>query len=234
MFDLLFFSFLIFIFTDNNIFAEANVFFFIVWDAFDISLCLSKIFHKQVGIISRQIVEDDRSKFCFFELEITFDMRGSTEFSREMTEQCVIPSGMSDHLPIVATRKYNRTRSNNSRCNAISYRDIKNLNKDAFVESLETAPWDCAFVFDDINDIVDAWYKILKAVVNEHLPLKQKRVKRRNQPKWFNANILKEIRTRDNSLKKARKSNLERDWDLYKRAKHSVSSLIRRTKQRIK
>ena len=88
----------------------------------------------------------------------------------------VIPSGMSDHLPIVATRKYNRTRSNNSRYNAISYRDIKNLDKDAFVESLETAPWDCAFVFDDINDIVDAWYKILKAVVNEHLPLKQKRV----------------------------------------------------------
>ena len=32
----------------------------------------------------------------------------------------VIPSGMSDHLPIVATRKYNRTRSNNSRYNAIS------------------------------------------------------------------------------------------------------------------
>ena len=143
----------------------------------------------------------------------------------------VIPSGMSDHLPIVATRKYNRARSNNSRYNAISYRDIKNLDKDAFVESLETAPWDCAFVFDDINDIVDAWYKILKAVVNEHLPLKQKRVKRRNQPKWFNANILKEIRTRDNSLKKARKSNLERDWDLYKRANNNVSSLIRRTKQ---
>ena len=73
-------------------------------------------------------------------------------------------------------------------------------------------------LFDDINDIVDAWYKILKAVINEHLPLKQKRVKRRNQPKWFNVNILKEISTRDNSLKKARKSNLERDWDQYKRA----------------
>ena len=134
----------------------------------------------------------------------------------------VIPSGMSDHLAIVATKKYNRTRSNNSRFNAISYRDIKNLDKDAFVESLQTAPWVCAFLFDDINDIVDAWYKILKAVVNEHLPLKQKRVKRRNQPKWFNVNILKEMRTRDNSLKKARKSNLERDCDLYKRAKNSL------------
>ena len=42
---------------------------------------------------------------------------------------------------------------------------------------------------------------------------------------------MKEIRKRDNSLKKARKSNLERDWDLYKQEKNSVSSLIRRRKQ---
>ncbi|CAH3132257.1 unnamed protein product [Pocillopora meandrina] len=69
------------------------------------------------------------------------------------------------------------------------------------------------------------------SVVNEHLPLKQNRVKCRNQPKWFNVNILKEIRKRDNSLKKARKSNLERDWNLYKQEKNSVSSLIRRRKQ---
>ena len=43
--------------------------------------------------------------------------------------------------------------------------------------------------------------------------------------------MLKEIRKQDNSLKKARKSNLERDWDLYKQEKNSVSSLIRRRKQ---
>ena len=49
----------------------------------------------------------------------------------------VIPSGMSDHLPIVATRKYNRTRSNNSRFNTISYRNIKNLDKATFSKSLK-------------------------------------------------------------------------------------------------
>ena len=37
--------------------------------------------------------------------------------------------------------------------------------------------------------------------------------------------------TRDNSLRTASKSKLERDWDLYKQAKNRVSSLIRRTKQ---
>ena len=58
----------------------------------------------------------------------------------------VIFFGMSDDLPIVATRKFNRTRSKNNRFNTISYMDIKNQDKDAFVESLKTAPWDCAFL----------------------------------------------------------------------------------------
>ena len=49
-----------------------------------------------------------------------------------LNNNSVTPSGMSDHLPIVATRKYNRTRSNNSRFNTISYRNIKNLDKAAF------------------------------------------------------------------------------------------------------
>ena len=115
---------------------------------------------------------------------------------------------MSDHLPILATRKYNRTRSKNNRFNTISYTDIKNQDKDAFVESLKTAPWDCAFM------------------------LTTKTSKTQKSTKWFNVNILKEIRTRDNSLKKAKKKrNFERDWDMLKRAKNSVSSFIRRTKQ---
>ena len=116
-------------------------------------------------------------------------------------------------------------------CPASQTHNFPTRTSEVCFKVLEKAPWDCTFLFDDINDIVDTWYKIFKAVVNKHLPLKQNRVKCRNQPKWFNVNILKEIRKRDNSLKKARKSNLERDWDLYKQEKNSVSSLIRRRKQ---
>ena len=68
--------------------------------------------------------------------------------------------------------------------------------------ALENGTLGLRSLFDDINDIVDAWYKILKAVVSEHLPVIQKRVKLRNQLKWLNVNILKEISTGDTSLKK--------------------------------
>ena len=43
-------------------------------------------------------------------------------------------------------------------------------------------------------------------IIDEHLPFKQKRVRRKVQPKWFNAKILKGIKARDKLLKKARKT----------------------------
>ena len=50
---------------------------------------------------------------------------------------------------------------------------------------LYEAPWDCAFVLEDTNDVVDTWYNVFNDIIDEHLPLKQKRVKRKVQPKWF-------------------------------------------------
>ena len=57
------------------------------------------------------------------------------------------------------------------------------------------------------------------------------KVKRKNQPKWFNTDILKELKMRDNLLKKARRSNSDNDWALNKQAKYNVLSLITKTKQ---
>ena len=141
-------------------------------------------------------------------------------------------SGISDHLPVIVTRKFITCPKNNKdQHTTITYRDIKGLNKEQFVSSLQEAPWDCAFVFEDTNDVVDAWYKVFNDIIDEHLPLKQKRVKRKVQPKWFNTEILKGIKARDKLLVKARKSQAERDWNAFKRAKNTVTQLIRSTKQ---
>ena len=144
----------------------------------------------------------------------------------------VMSSGISDHLPVIVTRKFIKCPKNNKdQHRTITYRDIKGLNKEQFVSSLHEAPWDCAFVFEDTNDVVDAWYNVFNDIIDEHLPLKQKRVKRKIQPKWFNTEILKGIKARDKLLNKARKSQTERDWNAFKRAKNTVTQLIRSTKQ---
>ena len=113
----------------------------------------------------------------------------------------------------------------------MTYRDLKKLNKEKFITSLNEAPWDCAFVFDDADEICDAWYEIFNSIVELHLPQKQKRVKREVQPKWFTSDIAQEIKVRDKLLKKARKSQIDNEWMHYRQAKNKVTELIRKTKQ---
>ena len=38
----------------------------------------------------------------------------------------------------------------------------------------------------DPDDIVHVWYNIFNNIVDQHAPMRQKRVKRKSQPDWFN------------------------------------------------
>ena len=53
----------------------------------------------------------------------------------------------------------------------ISYRETKNLNLDELLQSLEHIPWDTAFVFEDVNDILYALENMLNEVLDQHFPL---------------------------------------------------------------
>ena len=114
----------------------------------------------------------------------------------------------------------------------ITYRDIKNLNKEQFIAALKEAPWDPAFIFDDPDDIVDGWYDIFQDVVDRFLPLKNKQVKHQFQPKWFNNHIVDGFEERDKLLNKAKKCGSDHDWLNYRRAKNYVTNLIKQTKQK--
>ena len=48
---------------------------------------------------------------------------------------------------------------------------MKNFNEKDFCLTLDETPWDTAFIFDDINDITDAWYCLLNSALDEHAPL---------------------------------------------------------------
>ena len=52
----------------------------------------------------------------------------------------VLSSGMSDHLPLVAVRMYKKLKDNKGEHHNITYRDLRNLNEQAFCESLSSAP----------------------------------------------------------------------------------------------
>ena len=73
----------------------------------------------------------------------------------------VLNSGLSDHLLILSSRIYKRARKHKGEHTITTYRDIKSPHQKRFIASLRQAPWDCAIVFNDTNDVLDAWYNIL-------------------------------------------------------------------------
>ena len=92
--------------------------------------------------------------------------------------------GMSNHLPAMAVGRYKgQTSQSKNLINTFSYRGMKRLDAQKFVDELSDALWDS--VFEDTDDIIDSWYKIFTDVLDSQIPVKEKRVKNRAQPNWF-------------------------------------------------
>ena len=138
--------------------------------------------------------------------------------------------GLSDHLPVFFRRKYLKKFKEFEHV-AIKYRDFKKLNVDNLIHSLEELPWDTAFVFDEIDEILDKLENLLNNILNQHIPIKEKQVKRQSQPAWMTREVLQWIRDQDKLLKQAQKSNLPGKWAQVKHARCKATNLIRKTKR---
>ena len=92
------------------------------------------------------------------------------------------------------------------------------MNKSELLASLSYVPWDVCFVFDDIDDSLFAFESLLKDVLDEHIPVIVKRVKKQVQPPWMSNDIKESMKERDKHQKRARRWNLTEDWLCYRRA----------------
>ena len=139
--------------------------------------------------------------------------------------------GLSDHLPVFAVRKYFRQPKQTRGHNTMTYRNLKNIDENAFKATLRNSPWDTAFIFDDIDDCLSAWESIFGQAVDSHAPLKQKRITNKTQPDWMTSQILDQLKHRDHLLKRARKTRSGDDWTKYRRARNLVTSSIEKAKR---
>ena len=64
----------------------------------------------------------------------------------------------------------------------ITYRSTKNIDNALLNQDLITAPWHVASIFDDIDDKYDYWNGLFESIVNEHAPIKRKRVRKNDVP----------------------------------------------------
>ena len=131
---------------------------------------------------------------------------------------------LSDHFPVFVTRKLNSSSVLKKSHHSISYRSFKNFNETEFIFDLSSTPWDVIKIFDDTNDIVESWSSLFLDIIDKHLPLKQHRVKRKQQPKWLNGEIIEAIKKRDRYKSK-------NDNERYKIWRNKVCSLIKQSKK---
>ncbi|XP_022793559.1 uncharacterized protein LOC111332477 isoform X2 [Stylophora pistillata] len=142
----------------------------------------------------------------------------------------VINVGLSDYLPVFASRRYNQWQEQGP-CRekkhlSFEYRNLKKIDKDNFIKDLNEAPWDAAFVFEETDEIIDTWYDIFNGTRHNKTNHEPK-----CQPKWFTGDLNDEIKKRDRLLGKARNSSNSGDWMLFRESKNRVTRLIRNAKK---
>ena len=131
--------------------------------------------------------------------------------------------GLSDRFPIFCTRKMH-VKPPKINHYTISYRSFKNFNEAKFIEELQSVPWDTIKLFDDTDDILEAWSDLFLQVVDNHVPIKQHRVKHKNQPQWLTPEVIDAIKCRD------RYKSLGNEQD-YKKWRNKVTNLIQNAKK---
>jgi hypothetical protein len=75
---------------------------------------------------------------------------------------------------------------------------VINFNEETFCKDLSQIPWDTIDIFDDVDNALEAWYNLFLDVIDKHLPLREKRVKKQQQPDWMTYEIIQCMVQRDN------------------------------------
>ena len=118
--------------------------------------------------------------------------------------------GISDHFAIACNRKINFSMGKNRKINfsmgknshkEIQYRTIKTFDENAFLCDLSSAPWHQIEAFDNIDDILAAWYSLSIAVIDKHVAIRTHQIKHDIQADWLTSEILDKIKQRDKMKK---------------------------------
>ena len=104
---------------------------------------------------------------------------------------------------------------------------MKNFNEKDFQSTLKQTPWDTAFVFEDMDDVLGTWEGMFNEALDAHCPWRTKKVVHANQTPWITKGVIKQLRNRDKLLKTARRSNTEADWALYRTERNKAVNMIK-------
>ena len=138
--------------------------------------------------------------------------------------QCFTSSlALSDHFPVCFSRKINSNIPKDKHI-TISYSCFKQFDENRFISDVSNDL--NSFVADKscIDDDFAIWYSLILNNLNNHAPIKTKRVKHKRTPDWFTPDITRMQNLRD-------KCKRLKQWSDYKRNRNKTKQLIRQAKR---
>ena len=111
----------------------------------------------------------------------------------------------------------------------ISYRSYKHFDESKFLDDLERVPFQVSEVFDDVSDSYWAFTHLFSEIIEEHAPVKRKKVNSKQMP-FVNADYRKNIwrkRMLRNSYLKANRYDKAIKWDSYRIQRNKCTSMRR-------
>ena len=106
----------------------------------------------------------------------------------------------------------------------ITYRSYKKFDVHSYQQSLSSAPFAVAEIFDDVNDAYHFTQSLMNEIINEHAPLKQKRIKHKQVP-YMNSELRKAINVKNMLKRKYDKNQCTVNWNKYRYHRRIVSNI---------
>ena len=141
----------------------------------------------------------------------------------EKISECFVPHySISDHFPVCLTRKINQKLKKSNHITT-SYRCFNHFNEELFLNDLTEELSQFSLSESDIEDDLSTWYKLITKQLDQHAPIKTRRVKSKQMPEWFSSEIAQARKNRDIHKK-------QKNWAEFRKYRNLTKTLIRRAK----
>ena len=135
-------------------------------------------------------------------------------------------NSLSDHEIVGYIRKLHQARF---AAKVITCRNYSKYEPEEMKEDFRNINWEQVYNTNDVNEALTCFNRTVKANFDRHAPQIVKKVKVKPCP-WMNSDIRKMMTSRDQMLRKARRTKKEEHWNLYKKLRNQCNNKMKYAK----
>ena len=142
---------------------------------------------------------------------------------RNIVDSGVLKIAMSDHYMVYCVRKFRGALTKQHK--KITTRQMKNFDETSFLADISSVDWNLIIQRSaDLDSAVENWTNLLSLIIEEHAPMRQRRVSDRYCP-WLTSELKATMRSRGKLKKSAVKHGSALLMQAYRRIRNRVNSL---------